>query len=108
MSTPPPSSTHPAGWYPDPWQPGQRYWDGRIWTHHTTPATATATPTAAFTPAGPPARTGDWVGGVLLSVLIPFVGFIAGIVYVVKGGERRKVGIMCLVLSSVMFLLWLS
>jgi len=25
----------PAGWYPDPWNPGgQRYWDGQQWTQH--------------------------------------------------------------------------
>lgn len=28
----------PAGWYPDPTQPGQqRYWDGAQWTEHTAP-----------------------------------------------------------------------
>ncbi|MFT4109448.1 superinfection immunity protein [Propionicimonas sp.] len=24
----------PAGWYPNPAGPGQRYWDGRQWTQH--------------------------------------------------------------------------
>ena len=27
----------PAGWYPDPQSPGQRYWDGVQWTEHRTP-----------------------------------------------------------------------
>jgi len=33
---PPPEPPHvPAGWYPDPWSPGQtRYWDGAQWTSH--------------------------------------------------------------------------
>ena len=32
----PASPTTPAGWYPDPNQPGsQRYWDGSAWTEHT-------------------------------------------------------------------------
>ncbi len=30
--------TTPAGWYPDPSQPGQqRYWDGSAWTAHSAP-----------------------------------------------------------------------
>lgn len=34
MSSTPPET--PAGWYPDPNQPGQlRYWDGQTWTEHT-------------------------------------------------------------------------
>jgi membrane protease YdiL (CAAX protease family) len=29
----------PAGWYADPWQPGEmRWWDGTGWTHHHEPA----------------------------------------------------------------------
>jgi hypothetical protein len=32
---PPPPTSTPAGWYPDPGQPGsQRYWDGIAWTEH--------------------------------------------------------------------------
>jgi hypothetical protein len=54
-----------------------------------------------------PASTGDWVGGVLLSLLMPVVGLIVGVVYVAKGGERQRVGVMCLVLSCVTVLGWL-
>lgn len=35
-----PTATHqlpPAGWYPNPNGPGQRYWDGRTWTEQTSP-----------------------------------------------------------------------
>lgn len=34
---PPPPPTVPAGWYPNPTGPGQRYWDGQQWTEHTAP-----------------------------------------------------------------------
>lgn len=27
----------PAGWFPDPEGPGQRYWDGQSWTEHRAP-----------------------------------------------------------------------
>jgi hypothetical protein len=35
----------PAGWFPDPQQPGQqRYWDGAQWTAHTQPLAGPAAP----------------------------------------------------------------
>lgn len=38
----------PAGWYPDPTQPGQqRYWDGTQWTEHTAPGTGDGGASAA-------------------------------------------------------------
>lgn len=37
----------PAGWHPDPEQPGQmRYWDGAAWTNHRQPAAGPAMPMA--------------------------------------------------------------
>jgi Protein of unknown function (DUF2510) len=46
-------STTPAGWFPDPQQPGvQRYWDGAQWTEHTAPLPA---PLPVSIPMGPPA-----------------------------------------------------
>ena len=54
------------------------------------------------------ARVGDWIGGVLLPVFVPLVGFIAGIVYVMKGGEKRLVGLMCIAISIATFLYWYS
>ncbi len=32
-----PPFSAPAGWYPDPQAHGQRYWDGRAWTHNFAP-----------------------------------------------------------------------
>lgn len=92
----------PAGWYPDPQGYGQRYWDGAAWTEHTAPhATANNGPAAASD--GPVATRGDWIAGVLLSLFAPFIGFIAGTYYVLRGGERARCGWMCIGLSVAVF-----
>ena len=37
----------PAGWYPDPEDPGRkRYWDGNTWTMHSLPTIASVAPNA--------------------------------------------------------------
>jgi hypothetical protein len=88
----------PAGWYPDPGGFGHRYWDGQSWTQN---LSALAGP-----PPGSEARTGDWIGGVLLSLLMPLIGLIAGAVYTGKGGTKKQVGLMCVCLSAAMFFIW--
>jgi hypothetical protein len=51
MTTPPPT---PAGWFPDPEQPGTlRYWDGATWTEHRSPAPEAAAPEPPDEPAAP-------------------------------------------------------
>jgi hypothetical protein len=57
----------PAGWYADPQGRGQRYWDGRNWTDQLAPLQA---PSAAEEDKHP-ATTGDWIGGILVSLLLP-------------------------------------
>jgi uncharacterized RDD family membrane protein YckC len=49
--------TTPAGWYPDPEQPGQqRYWDGTAWTENRAPMVPADAPVAA-----PPPPAGGFV-----------------------------------------------
>ena len=103
MSPFPPPASAPAGWYPDPEQRGQRFWDGAAWTQQLAPDSVAHVPAPELK-----ARTGDWVGGVLLSLLLPLIGLIVGVVYVAKGGERRQVGVLCIALSCVAFLAWLA
>ena len=57
----------PAGWYPDPDQPGMlRYWDGTAWTRHQSPApTGTAGAYRAGGPAGRTSHTGTIVAWAL-------------------------------------------
>jgi membrane protease YdiL (CAAX protease family) len=45
MSALPPPTTAPAGWYPDPYTGGVRYFDGRAWTGPSLPAVPGTTPT---------------------------------------------------------------
>ncbi len=42
----------------------------------------------------------------LLSLLVPLIGLIAGAVYIGKGGTKKQVGVMCVCLSGAMFLIW--
>jgi tellurite resistance protein TehA-like permease len=51
-------------------------------------------------------KTSDWIGGVLISVLVPIIGLIVGAVYISKGGAKKQVGIMCVVISLGMAALW--
>ena len=44
----------------------------------------------------------------LLALLLPLIGLIAGIVYVAKGDERRQVGLVTIALSCVAFLAWIA
>ena len=89
----------PPGWYDDGTVGMERYWDGQAWT-------SDFAPTGSSVDVGHVATRGDWIGGVLLSVIMPVIGLVAGLVYVVKGGERAKCGWMCVGLSAVMGLVY--
>ena len=82
----------PAGWYADPAGLGLRYWDGAVWTQNTAPSPSPADD-------GPVATKGDWIAGVLLSLITPLFGLIAGVYYVAGGGRRARCGWMCIGLS---------
>jgi hypothetical protein len=56
----------PAGWYPDPADPGRtRWWDGTRWSEHTSPAaTSAAPPVPPAAPAAPAVpRDGEYAPG---------------------------------------------
>ena len=80
-----PGST-PAGWYPDPEQPGQmRYWDGALWAPASPPATAApGSVTSAF---GAPAlvrTSGFWTRPVVV-ILSLFFCFPVGLFFMWRG-----------------------
>jgi hypothetical protein len=52
------------------------------------------------------AKTSDWIGGVLLSLLLPIVGLIIGVWYATKAGTKRQVGFTCIGISVAMILMW--
>lgn len=79
----------PAGWYSDPEGAGLRYWDGAAWTENSAPSPDD----------GPGATKGDWIAGVLLSLIMPVLGLIGGVYYAYGGGQRARVGWMCIGLS---------
>lgn len=81
MVTPDPPQTPPAGWFPDPEQPGtQRYWDGSQWTEQRAPAGPTVEPDK-----GAGALV---VVGYITAFLLPIIGFILGLILLV----RRQTG----------------
>ena len=93
----------PAGWYPDPENPGQqRYWDGTAWSEATQPAPFTAPPpppTGSYPPpagyGAPPSPMGygyavgpapnNYMAFAILSTL--FCCLPAGIVSIVKAAQ---------------------
>jgi hypothetical protein len=54
------------------------------------------------------ATTSDWAWGLLLSVLLPMVGFVIGCVFVSQGGGRTKVGAWCICLSLLVLPMWIA
>lgn len=92
--------TAAPGWYPHPQRAGLlRYWNGRRWTEDTAPDPA-AIPVTSQQPQ-PKAERGDLVAsGYLTALLFPFIGFIIGIILIIKG--KTDHGVLCMMLSSVM------
>lgn len=78
MSDTPPPPTLPAGWYPDPSEPGQRYWDGTAWTDSRAdshpPASPPPQPAAAHGPKKRFAKLRSqpkwrWIAGAIIVIL---------------------------------------
>jgi hypothetical protein len=77
----------------------QRYWDGERWTDHIAPGA----PAPASSPVAVGVSNGLIAGGVLSALLIPFVGFILGIVLLAK---NESSGWLVLLLSLASAALW--
>jgi hypothetical protein len=69
-----PGTTTPAGWYPDPNDPGRgRYWNGNAWTDHFhTPGQPFP---AGAVPKAPPGTDGNtpWIWLIVLMPVVPLV-----------------------------------
>ncbi|HEY6532178.1 MAG TPA: DUF2510 domain-containing protein [Acidimicrobiales bacterium] len=67
----------PAGWYPDPGDPGQhRYWDGAAWTVHTHPLQGPG----GLAPATRRTNTRWWVIGVACVAALVVIGVVVAVV----------------------------
>jgi Protein of unknown function (DUF2510) len=94
----PSPATPGAGWYPDPTGHGQRFWDGARWTEHYAPPPGVALAQQD----DDPNKVSNLIGGILISLLIPIVGVIVGIVWLAKG--RTQQGLIFLGISLVSIL----
>ena len=80
---PPPQPLPPAGWYPDPDDPGhlQRYWDGRLWTDSRAPAD-----TPIVNPEEPPQALNRLrtlaIGGLAVIGVLEIVNIVADALYI--------------------------
>lgn len=93
-------ATATAGWYADPsGQPQQRYWDGAEWTAHY----ATAGPVVYSPQAETERSSGLAVLGLVTAVLLPFVGFVLGLVLLARRQDRD--GLMVVMVSIAVFIL---
>lgn len=92
----------PPGWYTDPRMADtRRYWDGSTWTNHVAPIE----PPVRVVETPERADNGGLIaGGVVAAILIPFIGFIIGIVLLAK--ERPGPGLAVMGLSFFAFLFW--
>lgn len=80
----------PAGWFPDPDQPGQaRWWDGNAWTEHRQPAPPQAAPRLQHTPLLQPARQGKpwWRATWAVSMAAFIVGLVIAAAASGSGGS---------------------
>lgn len=83
------------GWYPDPVMPQtQRYWDGWRWTEHAAPAPSDSSNSQALV-----------VGGFVMALLIPIIGFLIGLVVAFRDGAM---GLAIIILSLFGGWLWIG
>lgn len=99
----------PAGWYPDPQNPGQqRYWDGTTWSEATQPV-AVGAPAPAYGQqvgygyaqgaGGNAANFGQRLGAYILDVIL--VGIATNIVVFIGGAISDALGLILNLLSIV-------
>lgn len=100
----------PAGWYPDPSDPGtQRYWDGSAWTDHSAPLAQAQGDPAGYT--GPtPGHTSLLVAGWLTAIFFPPVGIAIAINMLQRdqGGQGKPMLIVSLVVLALYILVFVA
>ncbi|MEZ5295640.1 MAG: CPBP family glutamic-type intramembrane protease [Ilumatobacteraceae bacterium] len=74
MTALPPPATAPAGWYPDPYTGGFRYFDGRQWTGPAVPSVPGATPTLEPKPEHPSLPFSVAIGALVVLTVSLIVG----------------------------------
>jgi hypothetical protein len=103
-SATPPAANPPAGWYPDPNQPGRRFWDGSNWTDQIAPPDQEV-PVQAVSSAKPKDPRNNTLAtcGYIFAIIMPIIGAILAIPLYSRG-DRRATAV--LLTSIVAFVIW--
>jgi hypothetical protein len=101
------STAHPAagpeeGWYANPDGPGRRYWDGAGWTEH-----VDLSDSATYDEAPAPPLW-HWPAGIFISLMLPPLGLLAGVLWLVEGGGKRYIGATCASIAVLVLVVWLG
>lgn len=101
-----PQPKPPAGWYPHPRMADtRRYWDGEKWTDHIAPGGPVPSPALTGAAAETRSSQGLEIAGVVMMVIFPIGGFIAGCVLL---GRRALAGTVIMLLSVASMYVWYS
>jgi hypothetical protein len=81
----------------------QRYWDGQAWTEHIAPGLPASSAPPRYVAVVEKDQTGLIVAGLIMALIFPIGGFIAGCVLL---GRKPGAGVACMIISVIAMFYW--